>query len=147
MSEEKQKRPKACVGVMILKDRKILIGRRKGTATHGPGEYSLPGGHIEAGESFLKATERETLEEAGVKIKNLKFLCVANTEAYKGYQAVLVNFVADWESGEPKDFEYENIGQWQWSDIDNLPEPLFTPTKLLIDSYKTGKNYYDLVYQ
>ena len=143
MSEEKQKRPKACVGVMVLKDGKILIGKRRVDASHGPNEYSLPGGHIEAGESFKEAIERETLEEAGIKIKNLKFLCVANTDAYKGYQAVLINFVADWESGEPTDFPHENIGEWEWYDMNNLPEPLFVPTKLLIDSYKTGKNYYD----
>ena len=143
MSEENKKRPKACVGVMILKDGKILIGKRKETATHGPNEYSLPGGHIEADESFEQAILRETLEEAGIKIKNLKFLCVANTDAYKGYQSILVNFIADWESGEPKDFEHENIGEWQWRDVDDLPLPLFIPTKILIDSYKTGKNYYD----
>ena len=143
MHEEKQKRPKACVGVMILKDGKILLGKRKVTATHGPGEYSLPGGHIEAGESFVEAISREAQEEAGVKIKNVKFLCVANTDAYKGHQSVLVNFVAELESGEPTDFEHENIGEWQWVDLDNLPEPLFTPTRLLIDSYKTGKNFYD----
>jgi 8-oxo-dGTP diphosphatase len=143
MEEEIKKRPKACVGVMILKDGKILIGKRKDTASHGSGEYSFPGGHIEAGESFQEAILRETQEEAGVKIKNLKFLCVANTEAYKDHQAILINFMAELESGEPIDFEHENIGEWQWCDIDNLPEPLFYPTKLLIDSYKNGKNYYD----
>ena len=143
MLDEKQKRPKACVGVMIQKDGKILIGKRKATASHGPNEYSLPGGHIEPGESFKEAIERETLEEAGVKIKNIKFLCVVNTDAYKGHQAILVNFLADWESGEPTDFPDENIGEWKWCDMENLPEPLFVPTKILIDSYKTGKNYYD----
>jgi len=143
MSEENKKRPKACVGVMVLKDRKILIGKRKENATHGPNEYSLPGGHIEADESFKEAIIRESLEEAGVKIKNLKFLCVANTDAYKGYQTILVSFVADWDSGEPKDFEHENIGEWKWYDMDDLPSPLFTPTKIVIDSYKTGKNFYD----
>jgi 8-oxo-dGTP diphosphatase len=140
---EKTKRPKASVGVMIQKDGKVLIGKRKETATHGVGEYSFPGGKIDEGESFKEAIERETLEEAGVKVKNLKFLCVANHGFYEGHQAVLVNFVADWESGEPTDFPHENIGEWQWYDINNLPKPLFFPTKLLIDSYKTGKNYYD----
>lgn len=143
MSELKKKRPKACVGVMIFKDDKILIGKRKSTASHGAGEYSFPGGHIEAEESFEDAIVREVMEEAGVKIKNLKFLCVINTDEYKDHQAVLVSFVADWGSNEPKDFEHENIGEWKWYSIDNLPEPLFAPVKTLIDSYKTGKNFYD----
>lgn len=143
MVEGKKKRPKACVGVMIFKDDKILIGKRKEIASHGAGEYSFPGGHIEGDESFGDAISREVNEEAGVKLKNLKFLCVINTNEYKGHQAVLVSFMADWESGEPKDFEHENIGEWGWYSLDNLPEPLFAPVKTLIDSYKTGKNFYD----
>ncbi len=143
MEEKKQKRPKACVGVMIFKDGQILIGKRKSTASHGPGEYSFPGGHIEANESFKDSIERETLEEAGVKIKNIKFISVANIDAYMGYQTILTSFVADWESGELTDFPNENIGEWQWCEIDNLPEPLFVPTQITIDSYKTGKNFYD----
>ncbi len=143
MDFNKQKRPKACVGVMIFKDGKILIGKRKETASHGAGEYSFPGGHIEGGESFTEAVLRETEEESGIKIKNLKFQCVINTDAYKGHQTVLITFVADWENGEPIDFEHENIGDWQWYDKDNLPSPLFIPSKLVIDSYTTGKNYFD----
>ena len=75
MSEEKKKRPKAVVGVMIFKNGKVLIGKRTSSASHGPNEYSFPGGHIEDQESFKESTERETLEEAGVKVKNLKFQC------------------------------------------------------------------------
>lgn len=143
MTETKLKRPKACVGVMVFKDGKILIGKRKETASHGPLEYSFPGGHIEHGESFKEAIERETLEEAGIKIKNIKFISVANIDAYMGHQTILASFVADWESGEPTDFSHENIGEWQWCDMGNLPEPLFIPTQITIDSYKTGKNFYD----
>lgn len=143
MSEEKKKRPKAVVGVMIFKEDKVLIGRRKDTASHGAGEYSFPGGHIEEAESFKEASEREIKEEAGIEIKNLKFLCVANFDKIKNFQGVLVGFIAEWESGEPKSFPEENIGDWNWYDLENLPSPLFEPTAILIDSYKTGKNYYD----
>lgn len=143
MTEIKQKRPKACVGVMVFKDGKILIGKRKDTASHGPGEYSFPGGHIEHGESFKEAILRETLEEAGIEINNIKFISVANVDAYNGYQTILTSFVADWQSGEPTDYPHENIGEWQWYDMDKLPEPLFVPTQITIDSYKMGKNYYD----
>src|SRR5215469_4737907 len=42
--------PKVGVGVMILKDGKVLIGKRKGA--HGAGEWAWPGGHLEYMESF-----------------------------------------------------------------------------------------------
>lgn len=140
MSEGKEKRPNAVMGVMIFKDEKILIGKRKNTASHGQGEYSFPGGHIEFGESFVDAIKRETLEESGVEIKNIKFLCIANISMYN---KVLVGVTADWDKEEPVTLKEENIGDWQWYDINNLPSPLFYPTGVLIDSYKTGKNYYD----
>ena len=43
-------RPKVGVGVMVFKDGKILLAKRKGS--HGAGEYAFPGGHLEFGESF-----------------------------------------------------------------------------------------------
>jgi len=140
MSEEIQK-PQACVGVMIFKDGKVLLGKRCGK--HAPGEYSFPGGRIEYMESFEDAIKRETLEEAGVKIKNLKFLSIANIDRYSYRQDILVSFVADWESGEPETFKEERIGEWDWYDLNNLPKPIFFPTQVLIDSYKTGKIFYD----
>ncbi|HLP86519.1 MAG TPA: NUDIX domain-containing protein [Candidatus Paceibacterota bacterium] len=137
---DKEKRPQAVVGVLIVKDGKVLIGKRKETASHGQGEYSFPGGHIEFQESFISAIKRETLEEAGVEIKDIKFLCVANINMYN---KVLVGVTAYWDKGEAATHKDENIGNWQWYDLDKLPEPLFYPTKVLIDAYKTGKNYYD----
>ena len=140
MEEKKKKRPKGVVGVMVFKDNKILIGKREMTASHGQGEYSFPGGHIEAGESFEEAVNRETFEEAGVKIKNLKFLCVANVNLYN---VILTGFVADWEEGEPRSLVEENIGDWVWCELSKLPSPLFYPTEIVVNSYNTGKNYYD----
>ncbi|MFH1608640.1 MAG: NUDIX domain-containing protein [Patescibacteria group bacterium] len=141
--KKKDKRPRGAVGVMVFKNGKILMGKRRDTATHGAGEYSFPGGKIELGESFFKALTRETLEEAGVNIKNIKFSCVTNMEKHKGHHYVLVNFTAEWESGEPRSLFNEKIGEWNWFDLENLPSPLFYPTEVLIDSYKSGKNYYD----
>lgn len=140
---EEIKNIKPCVGVMVFKDGKILVGKRKVTASHGAGEYSFPGGRMEFDESFEECVVRETLEESGIEIKNIKFQCVANINKYEIFQVILIVFIADWESGEPKSFENEKIGDWNWCDLDNLPSPLFYPTAIVIDSYRTGKNFYD----
>ena len=139
--QEKEKRPKACVGVMIFKDGKVLMGKRKGS--HGNGEYSFTGGHIEFKESFECCAKRETLEEAGIEIDNIKFLCIANIDRHESRQDMLLGLTADWESGEPRINEDEKIIDWDWYSLDNLPSPIFYPAEVLIDSYKTGKNYYD----
>ncbi len=141
MSEEKQKRPKACIGVMIWKDGKVLLGKRNGS--HGKGEYSVPGGHLEFKESFEECARRETREETGIEIGEIKFLCVMNIDKHEGRQDMTLGVITDWKSGEAKIMEPNKCDDWSWYDLDNLPKPLFYPTEIIIDSYKTGKNYYD----
>lgn len=132
---------KVGVGVMIFKDGKILMGKRKGS--HGAGEYSFQGGGLEYMESFEECAIRETIEEAGIEIKNIKFLCIKNTSLYKPKHYIHIGLIADWESGEPKNLEPEKCEGWSWYDLDNLPKPIFNLASLMIDSYKSGKNYYD----
>ena len=92
--------PKVGVGVMILKDGKVLMHKRKGT--HGGGEFALPGGHLEYMESFEDCVRREVREEAGILIKNIRFLRILNLKLYAPKHYVDLGFVADWASGEPK---------------------------------------------
>ncbi|NVN96908.1 NUDIX domain-containing protein [Candidatus Nomurabacteria bacterium] len=130
-----------CVGAMIWKGDKILLGKRCGK--HAPGEYSFPGGRIDYMESLTEAIQRETEEESGIKIKNIRFQCVANIDRYSYRHDLLVCFLADYDSGEVRTDPDERIGDWDWYSLDNLPDPIFLPTSILIDSYKTGKNFYD----
>ena len=62
-------RPKVGVGVIIIKDGKVLLGKRKNA--HGEGSWSFPGGHLEFNEELFDCAKREVLEETGIKIKNL----------------------------------------------------------------------------
>jgi 8-oxo-dGTP diphosphatase len=139
MSEEP--RIKAGVGVMIIRDGKVLLGKRRGS--HGAGEYAFPGGHLEFGESIIDAAKREAMEEAGVKIKNIKFLCFTNLTKYEGKHYMDFGVSAELENDEPKVMEPDFMESWDWYDIDNLPEPLFGATTNRIEAYKTGKNFFD----
>lgn len=125
-----EERPKVGVGVWIVKDGKVLLGKRK--SAHGNGTWSPPGGHLEFGESWQECALRELAEEAGVKIKNLRFLAATNDifeETGKHY--VTIYLVADHESGEPQNLEPEKLERWEWVAWENLPEPLFLPVQNL----------------
>ena len=63
-------RPLVGVGVFIKRDGKYLLGKRKGA--HGAGQWSLPGGHLEGGESFEDCCIREVKEETGLDISNVR---------------------------------------------------------------------------
>lgn len=71
---------KVGVGVMVLKDGKVLLSKRKGS--HGSGEYAFPSGHLEYMEGFEECARRETKEECGIEIQNIKFLFLANVDRY-----------------------------------------------------------------
>jgi ADP-ribose pyrophosphatase YjhB (NUDIX family) len=58
-------RPELCVGAVVVDgDRLLLIRRGRGPAA---GEWSVPGGRVEAGETVAEAVVRELHEETGLE--------------------------------------------------------------------------------
>lgn len=126
---------------MILKEEKILLAQRK--SSHGAGEYAFPGGHLEYMESFEDCVKREIAEECGIQIKNIRFLFLANLKKYAPKHYVHVGLVADWAGGEPQILEPQKSEEWNWYSLDQLPDNLFETCRLSVESYRTGKNYFD----
>lgn len=138
---DKNLRPLVGIGVMIMKNGKVLLGKRKSLL--GGGDFAWPGGHLEYMESFENCVRREVREETGLEIKNIRFLRVYNMKEYAPKHYTDLAFVADWVAGEPKVLEPERCESWDWYDLDKLPSPLFVAEPITLDSYKTGKNFYD----
>lgn len=137
----KENRPFAGVGVLVIRDGKVPLARRKGS--HGEGEYSFPGGYLEQGESFEECAHREVLEETGMQIKNVRFQYLGNLKKYNGKHHVQIGLIADWKSGDPIQKEPHKSGEWAWFDINDLPKPLFEPCRIAFDVLKGGSNYID----
>lgn len=138
-------RPLTGTGVMIFKDQKILLGKRKGS--HGAGEWAFPGGHLELGESFEEGVYKELEEETGIQIKDLTFLSAVNVTYYmhenphKHY--IHFGFYASWVAGEPEVKEQKKCEEWRWFSMGELPEPLFQMVKVMIHSLFKGVQFYD----
>lgn len=142
MIKPSNNQPKVGVGVMIFRKGKILLGKRKGS--HGQGEYAFPGGHLEYRESFEDCARRETKEECGIEIGNIKFSFVANVDKYMPKHYVHIGLIADWKSGKPRVLEAKKCEFWKWYDMSKLPSPLFEMCRLAVESYQTNINYFDL---
>ena len=65
-------RPELAVGAVVVRDDCLLVIRRG----HGPGagEWSVPGGRVEAGETLHEAVVREMWEETGLEVVVERFL-------------------------------------------------------------------------
>jgi len=130
-AEWKKKYPKVGMGVFVLKDGKFLLGKRKNA--HGAGNWQLPGGHLEFNEELEDCAKRETLEETGVKIKNIRFSTITNDMFKKeGKHYITIFMIADWKSGEPKTMEPDKSEEWKWVTKENAPRPLFMPLNELL---------------
>lgn len=133
--------PRVGLGVAIIRDGKILLGKRKGS--HGAGEYSPPGGGLEHGESIEDCARRETLEETGIQITNIRFLCLFNQRFYPPNHFVNIGVQADWKSGEPKVMEPEKCEHWGWYPLDDLPQPLFGTMPFYVKALRGDGFYWD----
>jgi len=126
-------RPGVGVGVFVKRDGKVLIQKRIGS--HGEGTWSLPGGHLEYGETPEQTAIRETKEEVNVDIKNVKVVGITNDfmpDYEKHYITIFVE--AEYGGGDPSINEPNKTTDVRWCEIDNLPEPMFIPLKNFISN-------------
>ena len=98
--------PVPAVGVVCLKDDAVLLIRRGRPPKLG--EWSLPGGRLEWGETVADAALRELREETGVEAQLCGLIDVvdglfsAEGEGDVDRHYVLIDFAARWVSGEPR---------------------------------------------
>lgn len=142
-NKEDKRYPKVGIGVMIHNDRgQILLGLRKGS--HGSGEWSFPGGHLEFGETILDTAKRETKEETNLDINDFELISVANEMRYiqsDGKHYLNIGVKGKYQGGEPIVMEKDKFEKWEWFDLDNLPENLFEGTGLVLNNFKNKTIY------
>ena len=125
------KRPLVGIAVIVLKDNRILLGKRKNS--HGNGTWALPGGHLEVNESIEGCAAREVLEETGIRIKNLRHGPHTNDIFEKeGKHYVTLFVVADHDSGTLVVKEPRKCEKWEWFEWPPDVQPLFLPLKNLL---------------
>jgi len=108
------------VHLLFFREEQILLLRRFNTGFR-DGEYSVPAGHLDGGETVVAAAVREAKEEVGVKIGagDLGFSSVMHR--IEGDERVdFFVHIYKWQ-GEPFNAEPDKCDDLLWADINQLP--------------------------
>lgn len=134
--------PRVGIGVIIInKQAELLVGKRKGD--HAP-FFSIPGGHLELGETFEEAACREVLEETGLLIHNPEVIGITNNlKTYDAEQkhTVSVILLAKNYEGIVVAKEKDRCDNWIWVQPTALPMPHFEASMLAVECFLKNTFY------
>lgn len=138
---------KSAVHMILVKDGKILVQKRKGSKLW-PGYYALPAGHVDSGENQYDALVREAQEELGIEldIKNIINSYVVLRRNYFKIDGKKLEPYIDYYfefkkyKGTPKIMEKDKCDELIWVDINDLPEPFVNYEGVFLND-RTIKTY------
>jgi 8-oxo-dGTP diphosphatase len=105
MKREYPDAPLIGVGAIIIEQDRVILVKR----AHPPllGEWSIPGGMLEVGETLRQAAVREVLEETGLRVEVGELLgvfdrIVQDADGRTLYHYVLIDYLCRRIAGEPQ---------------------------------------------
>lgn len=109
---------------------------------HGEGTWTMPGGKLHYGEKPQDGAKREVKEETSIETGSLKLISMTN-DIVPDAHFVTFGFLCEDFRGEPKVMEPDEITEWRWFDLDNLPSPMYRSSQKIINNYHHQTFYSD----
>lgn len=125
------------VHLFFIREDKVLLSRRFNTG-YADGQYSVPAGHLDGGETVRDAAAREAREETGVRIEagDIHFSSVMHR--IEGDERVdFFVQVLKW-NGEPFNAEPDKCDDLCWVDLNALPEDTIPYVRRAIANHLNG---------
>jgi NAD+ diphosphatase len=120
-----------CVIVLVTDGDRILLAR---STRRGATFFSCLAGFIEPGETAEEAVAREVYEEAGIQIKNIRYV---KSQPWPFPSQLMLGFYADYAGGELNPCP-EELAEAGWFDVRQLPltpAPAISVAGQLIEEY------------
>lgn len=134
MKREYSDAPLVGVGVVVWRDERVLLVQR-GREPYS-GQWSIPGGLIELGETVEAAARREIREECAVEIDTPMLLTTVDLVERDAagrihYHYVLIELTARWWSGTPT--AGDDAAAVRWVGVDELEHlPMWAETRRVL---------------
>ena len=133
--DQMKKSPLQCVGVICFRGEEVLLIKRGKPPRLG--EWSIPGGQIEPGETEIQAARRELMEETGVSAEIVAKIAHIPAE-FDGRSYDLHDYLAIWEGGEP--VAADDAADALFADIQTLADtPMWDKTRDIIEAGRVMK--------
>jgi ADP-ribose pyrophosphatase YjhB (NUDIX family) len=131
-------RPLILVGAEVLvfdQDDRLLLTRRADT-----GDWAIPGGMMEPGESLEETARREVLEETGLDIGQMQLLAMYSGPAFyykyphgdEVYNVSAAYLTREFQGELKSDLESTALGFYA---LNALPGPLISLNQVVLDDY------------
>ncbi len=128
------------VHLFLFREDQILLSRRYNTG-YRDGEYSVPAGHLDGGETVIAAAQREAHEETGVQIDQADIFFAGVMHRHEGDERVdFFVHVRAWR-GEPFNAEPDKCDDLRWTDLESLPENTVPYVRKAIQNFLDGISF------
>jgi 8-oxo-dGTP pyrophosphatase MutT (NUDIX family) len=132
------------VHLFFIKERQILLSRRFNTG-YRDGDYSVPAGHLDGGETVVGAAQREALEEVGVSLAEDDLIFTGVMHRIEDEERVDFFFLVRAWPREPFNNEPEKCDDLRWVDLDALPENTVPYVRQAIQNHLNGNRFDEFV--
>jgi len=113
--------------ILVTHGRKLLLARKPAFPK---GRYSALAGFVEPGEMLEDTVARETREEVGVEVKNIRYF---GSQPWPFPHSLMIAFTAEYAGGEirPDGVEIEEAGWFEPDRLPKLPPPISISRRLI----------------
>ena len=111
---------------------------RRFNTGYADGQYSVPAGHLDGGETVIDAARREGLEETGVHIEAEDIVFSSVVHLMAGDERVDFFFHGHNWQGEPSITEPYKCDELRWAIVDSLPDTVIPFVRKAIQNHRDG---------
>ncbi len=132
------------VHLFFVRGQEILLSRRFNTG-YRDGDYSVPAGHLEGGETVVEAGCREAFEEVGVRLRPDDLTFTGVMHRIEDEERVDFFFVVRQWPTEPFNNEPEKCDDLRWFVLDSLPPNTVPYVRQALENHRTGAPFDEFI--